>query len=146
MWTTVRTSVLGTYHEVKEPPIHTSRMNARNAVLAVVTGFAGFMLATVAVTALLEPRIEFSVLVGLPAGVLVGLVLTWYVYTRLTRAQTGASGSRPANALVAGAVAFILVMAVAITVGVGATGSLLAAVVLAIAAGVVMYVRGPRTL
>ena len=121
-------------------------MKARNALLAVVTGFAGFMLVTVAVTALLEPRIEFSVLVGLPAGVLVGLLITWYVYTRLNRAHTGASGSRPANALVAGAVAFILVLAIAVTVGVGATVSLLAAIVLAIAAGVVMVLRGPRTL
>lgn len=121
-------------------------MNPRNALLAVVTGFAGFMLATVAVTAALEPRIEFSVLVGLPVGVLVGLVLTWYTYTRLTRASTGTTGSRPANALVAAAVTFVLVMAVTVTFGAGATLALTGAVVLAVLAGTLMYVRGPEAL
>lgn len=120
-------------------------MNARNALLAVVTGFAGFMLATVAATAGLEPHVEFSVLVGLPVGILVGLVLTWYTYTRLTRAHSGTAGSRPANALVAGAVTFVLVMAVTVTVGAGATLALTVAVVLAILAGGLMYLRGPET-
>lgn len=120
-------------------------MNARNALLAAVTGFAGFMLATVGVTAALEPRIEFSVLVGLPVGTLVGLVLTWYTYTWLTRAQTEVTDRRPANALVAAAVTFVLVMAVAVTVGIGATPSLGAAVVLAALAGGLMYLRGPET-
>lgn len=119
-------------------------MNPRNALLAVVTGFAGFMLTTVAVTAGLEPRVEFSVLVGLPVGIVVGLVLTWYTYTRLTRAHTGTTGSRPANALVAGAVTFVLVMAVTVTVGAGATMALAGAVILAVIAGAVMYVRGPE--
>ena len=121
-------------------------MNARNALLAVVTEFAGFMLATVAVTALLEPQMEFSVLVGLPVGILVGLVLTWYTYTRLTRARTGTTGSRLANALVAAGVTFVLVMAVAVTVGVGASLALGAAVVFAAVAGPLMYLRGPDAL
>lgn len=120
-------------------------MNARNALLAVITGFAGFMLATVAVTATLEPRIEFSVLIGLPAGVVVGLVLTWYTYTRLTRANTGMSGSRPANALVAAGVTYVLVMAVTVTVGAGVTLALAGAVALAALAGGLMYARGPES-
>lgn len=121
-------------------------MNARNALLAAVTGFAGFMLATVAVTALLQSRVEFSVLVGLPVGAFVGILLTWYTYTRLTRAHADTTGSRPANALVAAAVTFILVMAVAVTVGVGGVLSLSAALAIAIAMGAVMYLRGPDAL
>lgn len=110
-------------------------MNARNALLAAVTGFAGFMLATVGVTALLEPRIEFSVLVGLPVGVVAGMLLTWLVYTRLTSPE--GSGRRGAIALVAGGIAFVAAMALTVIVDVGLTLSISIAtgVTLAIAIG-----------
>lgn len=112
-------------------------MHARNVLLAAVTGFAGFMLATVAVTALLEPRIEFSIFVGLPVGILVGLVVTWYVYSRLTRDQSG--GRRTATALVAAAVGFVVGFAIPATVGVGLTISMTVAVATAVVAGLVSY-------
>lgn len=112
-------------------------MQARHALLAAVAGFAGFMLATVAITAALEPRIEFSVLVGLPIGILVGLATTWYVYSRLARSEPGSG--RVATALVAAAVGFVLGMALPATVGVGLSVSMLVAVSLALVAGLVSY-------
>lgn len=117
-------------------------MNARNALLAAVTGFAGFMLATAGVTALLEPRVEFSILVGLPAGIVTGNLLTWFVYTRLTRPQH--AGRRTALALVAGGIAFVIAMALTVTVGVGVTLSILIAVGATVVVGVGTYWTDPN--
>lgn len=121
-------------------------MNAKHAFLAAVTGFAGFMITTVAITDLLESQVGFSIFVGLPAGILVGLITTWYVYTRQTRGTPGSSGPRVSTALVAAAVAFIVAMALGVTFGGGATTSLIIAVAIAVVAGIAMYLKGPDTL
>jgi hypothetical protein len=42
------------------------------ALLALAAGLAAFLLVGAVVTAALEPRIEFSLLLGLPAGVVAG--------------------------------------------------------------------------
>jgi len=117
-------------------------MNVKHALLAAVAGFAGFMVTTVAVTAGLESTIEFSVLVGLPAGALVGLITTWFVYTRQTRTESGARGRRMANGLVAAAIGFIVVMALATTFGGGVTASLLLGAGIAVVIGGLVYWRG----
>lgn len=114
-------------------------MNARNALMAAVAGFAGFMLATVAVTALLEPRIEFSVLVGLPVGILAGLVVTAFVYRRLT----GPADERGALAIVAAAIGFVATMALMVTFGMGVTLSILVAIAACIGVGAATYVLDP---
>lgn len=120
-------------------------MRLRSLLLALVTGFAGFMLATVAVTAALEPRVEFSILVGLPVGIVTGLVLVWFVYSRSTQANRTAGERRVANALSAAGVSFVLVFAVAATLGAGVTIALAIAVLVAAIAGVGMHQRGPPT-
>lgn len=55
-------------------------MSARNALLAAATAVAGFVAVTVVVTELASRAIEFSLLVGLPAGVLGGLLLGAVTY------------------------------------------------------------------
>lgn len=121
-------------------------MNTKAALLAVVTGFAGFMLATVAVTELLQPTIEFSILVGLPVGILVGILTTWFVYTRQRHSPGVTDGQRVSSALVGAAVGFVVVLALVVTFRGGTTFGILAATAAAVLAGVLMYLRGPETL
>jgi hypothetical protein len=119
-------------------------MNARHALLAAISGFAGFMFGTVGVTALLASRIEFSIFVGLPVGILVGILTTWFVYWRLGRAASEPGGGRGANALVATAIAYVLAMALGVTFGGGVVTTMLGAVGVAGGVGVAYYVLEPR--
>jgi hypothetical protein len=52
-------------------------MSVRNALLAAAAAVAGFVAVTVVVTELASRAIEFSLLVGLPAGVLGGSCSGW---------------------------------------------------------------------
>lgn len=62
-------------------------MDLRNAVLGVAAAIAGFVVVTVVVTELVAPAIEFSLFVGLPAGVVGGLGLGLATYLLLGRAD-----------------------------------------------------------
>lgn len=55
-------------------------MSVRNALLGVVVTVAGFIVVAVAVTELAARAIEFSLLIGLPVGGLVGVVLGGITY------------------------------------------------------------------
>ena len=55
-------------------------MSARNALLGAVVAVSGFVVVAVVVTELASRAIEFSLLLGLPAGVLGGLLLGAITY------------------------------------------------------------------
>lgn len=84
-------------------------MNARTHALAIAAGLAAFLLVGVAVTELAARWIEFSLLVGIPAGLAAGALVTAGVYAGL---GSGASAERRRYALsVAGfGAAFVLVL------------------------------------
>lgn len=69
--------------------------------VAVGVGVTSFLLATVAVTELASSAVEFSLLLGLPAGLLAGLAGTLLTYSRL-----GGDASRIVRAGAAGTAAF----------------------------------------
>ncbi|MFB6211815.1 MAG: hypothetical protein ABEI76_09780 [Halobacteriales archaeon] len=52
-------------------------MNLRNALFGVIVAVAGFLVVGVAVTELAAKEIEFSLFLGLPAGIVGGLVFGW---------------------------------------------------------------------
>lgn len=105
------------------------------AVLALAAGLAAFSLATVAVTEFAGPRIEFSLFVGLPAGVVAGLVAAVLVGGGLSRGR----GRRYRLALAGGVAggAFLLVGA-GVAVLVGVTVGILAGVGTGIVGGAVV--------
>lgn len=51
-------------------------MDLRRTATALVAGTATLLLVTVAVTAVLEPRIEFSIFIGIPAGLITAVLIT----------------------------------------------------------------------
>lgn len=54
-------------------------MDLRRLGVALVAGAAAFLLVGVAVTAVLEPTIEFSLFIGLPAGFIAAVIATGFV-------------------------------------------------------------------
>lgn len=52
------------------------RMNFRSTVRVIAVGLTTFLVITVAVTELLQSRIEFSLLVGIPVGLVAGVIIT----------------------------------------------------------------------
>jgi hypothetical protein len=68
--------------------------------VATVVGLLAFVAVTVAATAVLAPRVELSLLVGLPAGVFAGVTALFATATalRYRDAPVDADGRRPASA------------------------------------------------
>lgn len=117
-------------------------MNTKSLALALLAGIATFLVVGIAVTALLEPRIEFSVFLGIPAGLGAGAVAAAAVYLGL---GDDAPAERRRVALAfglfgAGLLATLVVLAAA---GQGVVLSIAAGVVVGLVAGVVGYRRGP---
>jgi hypothetical protein len=67
---------------------------------AIVVGLLAFVAVTVGVTAVLAPRVELSLLVGLPAGIFAGVTALFATATALWYgdAPVDADGRRPASA------------------------------------------------
>ena len=105
-------------------------MQARTAILALLSGLATLVVVGVAVTELASARIEFSLFVGIPAGVTAGVAAAAYVFLRLgdpVRARR-----RPAMALATFGPVFVFGLLLA-TLGAGFPNS--AAIVIAAALG-----------
>lgn len=117
-------------------------MNLRNVGPALLAGFASFLVVAIAVTALLETRIEFSALLGLPAGVLAGVVVTGAVYLGLD-ADASRRRRRTVSSVVAFTGGFIAAMGLAVVADLSPTLSTLAVIVVGIVAVVVGYLRSP---
>lgn len=95
-------------------------MGVRNALLGVVVAVAGFLVVGVVVTELASTAIEFSLFVGLPAGVVAGLLSGALAYRWLGAAAAGPR--RRGVALAAFGVVFLGAL-VALVVGGGLRNS-----------------------
>lgn len=98
-------------------------MNTVTRVVAgLLAGVVGFAVAAVAVTAGFEPRVEFSLLIGLPVGLYAGLTALFATYVGLWYRDRDGDGSasrsaaRRLRAAVAAVAAFVLVAAVGVAV------------------------------
>ena len=103
-------------------------MSLRNAGLAVGAGIAVFIVVGAVVTEVAASSIEFSLFVGLPAGIVAGIASAVFVYLGL--GSPGSGAHRPAVGLTAFGAAFL------VTLLAGAVGGLRNSVTLPIAAGV----------
>lgn len=90
-------------------------MTIRNGLLGLIAAVSGFIVITVAVTELLSRWIEFSLLLGLPSGVIGGIVLGVLTYWWL---DSDNAGSRRNGATLAMfGVAFLVVLVSLVVVG-----------------------------
>jgi hypothetical protein len=117
-------------------------MSLRTIGLAFVAGVAAFLLVGVAVTELLAARIEFSLFVGIPAGIVAGAVVTALVALGVGRDDAGARRIAVAAGTF-GAAFLVTTVAVAVLVGIGVVLSMAAGVVVGLVAALVGYLRGP---
>lgn len=114
-------------------------MNAKSLLLALAAGAAAFLVVGVAVTELAQPWIEFSLFLGLPAGLGAGAFVAALVY--LWRAEdVPANRQRVATALAGFGVVFLIVLLlVSVVVEVGAVLALVAAAVAGLLAAISSY-------
>ncbi|SFS10076.1 hypothetical protein SAMN05216559_3655 [Halomicrobium zhouii] len=116
-------------------------MRLRNVALVVASGLAAFLAVGVAVTELLRPSIEFSLFVGLPAGVVAGVLVSAGVYLGLgDETSTG----RRRVALAAGAFGGVFLAVLLVAAGLFGLGTLTAlafATLSGVAAAVATSVR-----
>lgn len=118
----------------------TGNVNWRLLVLVPGTFFATAVLVGGAVTAILEPRIEFSLFLGIPAGLLFGVVGSAFVAAGLVSQES--LRRRIASAAAGFSLAFLLSFAVALLVlDAGTVVSLGFSVVLGLVGGVFAYAR-----
>ena len=111
-------------------------MQLRTVFLALVAGIATTLLVGAAVTEALLPAIEFSVLVGLPAGIAAGLIVGGLVLVGLAGRDTPPRYRHAALAVGVCGLAVLAVFAVAaFAVGVGGTLAIVLGVVAGIFAG-----------
>jgi len=114
-------------------------MRLRTLALALAAGVTAFVLVGVAVTELAASRIEFSLFLGLPAGLVAGAVTTALVAVGLGRSS---ASRRFALAVGAFGVAFPLsLVAIAFLLGSGVLTAMAVAVVVGVVAAVGTYVR-----
>ena len=119
-------------------------MDLKSVVLAAVAGVAAFVVVGVATTELVAPWIEFSVFVGIPAGVVAGTVATVGVYLGLAD-DAPAQRRRVAVSVAGFGVVFLTVLfAGAGVFEMGVLAALGLGAVLGVAAAVVSYRQTPR--
>lgn len=118
-------------------------MRLRNIALVVASGLAAFLVVGVAVTELLRPSVEFSLFVGLPAGLVAGVLASAGVNLGLgDETSTG----RRRVALAAGAFGGVFLAVLLVAAGLGGLGTVLALAVATLSgavAAVATYARDP---
>lgn len=114
-------------------------MRARTLALAGLAGIAGLVLVGAAVTELLAAWIEFSLFLGIPAGLLAGGAAAFLVLVRLE--DRSATRRRPALAAAGFGVTFVATLLLG-TFGVGLPNSI--AIPAAAVVGLVGAVAGYR--
>ena len=119
-------------------------MNLKSVSLALLSGVAAFLIVGVAVTEFAQPWIEFSLFLGIPAGLATGAFTAGAVYLGLADDAPGGR-RRIAGAFAAFGVGFIVSLVVfGWVINVGVTTAIVISVVVALAAAVVAYLRGPK--
>lgn len=119
-------------------------MSLKSVSVALSSGIAAFLVVGVAVAELAHPWIEFSLLLGIPAGLATGAFTAAGVYLGLAD-DAPADRRRIAGSFAAFGVGFSLALVVlgwVVNVGVGT--AIVSSVVVALAVAVVAYVRGPK--
>lgn len=119
-------------------------MKLRSLSLAFVSGIAVFLIVGVAVTEFAQSWIEFSLFLGIPAGLASGVFTAAGVYLGLAD-DAPASRRRVAGAFAAFGVSFLILLVVfGWIVGLGVVIAILGSVVIALAVTVLAYLRGPK--
>lgn len=118
-------------------------MLIRTLGYAAAAGIATFLVVFVVVSEALLPYIEFSVLVGIPAGLFVGVLVAAFVLTQLGK-EDDRTRRAIAYALSAFGVTLLIVFVLAITLQTGATISLLAATIVGVIVGIGIFLRHTR--
>jgi len=113
-------------------------MNLRFLGLTVAAGLATFLIVTVAVAELLQPRIEFSLLIGVPAGLAAGAVAATLVALGSTEAAPP-QRRRVATAFGAFAASFLGVLAAGIVLPVGTVVGIVAGIVVGVVVAIAAY-------
>lgn len=114
-------------------------MTLRNAGLALGAGLAIFIVVGVIVTELASTWIEFSLFIGLPAGLIGGVAVAAFVYYRL--GSPDPTRRRPATALTGFGAAFLVVLFGGVTFGLRNSVALPIATVAGGIAAVALYLR-----
>lgn len=119
-------------------------MNVKSLGLALVAGLAAFLVVGVAVTEFTLRWIEFSLFLGLPAGLAAGAFTAAGVYLGLAE-DAPAGRRRIAGAFAAFGGGFLVALLVlGWILEVGATAALVGSVVVALVVAAVAYARGPK--
>lgn len=114
-------------------------MDPGSVLRPLAAGVAVFLVVALVVTELLAPRIEFSVLVGLPAGIVAGLAAAAFVAVR--QGSPGTGRRRGAIAFGNAGVAFVVVLVGAVwLLGLPVTLAIGTAAGVAVLAGLVTFV------
>ncbi|MGM0604346.1 MAG: hypothetical protein ACQETB_01605 [Halobacteriota archaeon] len=117
-------------------------MHWKPIVATAVSGLAAFLVVGIAVTAYAERWIEFSVFVGLPAGIFAGAIVAAGVWFGLVGDESAAR-QRVTGAIVGFAVGFLAALAVAASLlGVPMTLSTIGAAIVGLLVAVGTYAFG----
>lgn len=117
-------------------------MNFKSLALAFAAGITTFLVVGIVVTELAQPSIEFSLFLGIPAGLGAGAFVTAIVYRSLAD-DAPAERRRIAFAVATFGLVFLLVLvAVATLLDLGTVVSLIVAAVVGILASVSAYLGG----
>lgn len=114
-------------------------MSLRNTGLAAAVGVAVFVAVGALVTEVAAPRIEFSLFIGLPAGLVAGVAVAAFTYLRL--GSTDPNRRRPAIALTMFGAAFLVVLFSGVTFGLRNSIALPVAAVIGVVTAVGVYLR-----
>lgn len=118
-------------------------MSVRSFVAALGAGIAAFLIVGVSVTEFAQTWIEFSLLVGIPAGLAAGAFTAAAVYLGLAD-DAPARRRRIAGGFAAfGAGFLVALILLGWVVNIGVTMAIGISVVVALVVGVVAYIRGP---
>lgn len=119
-------------------------MSVRSFVLALGAGIAAFLIVGVGVTEFAQTWIEFSLFVGIPAGLAAGAFTAAAVYLGL------ADDAPPRRRRIAGSFAafgagfLVALLLLSWVLNLGVTIGIVISVVVALVLAVVAYLRGPR--
>ncbi len=120
-------------------------MEYKSLVGALLSGIAVFLVVGVAVTEFAGSWIEFSLFLGIPAGLAAGVFTTGAVYLGLAD-DAPAGRRRVAGAFAAFGVAFLVgLVALGWVVNVGVTTAIIVSIVVAVVVAAVAYLRGPTS-
>jgi MFS-type transporter involved in bile tolerance (Atg22 family) len=117
-------------------------MEFKSLLGALLSGIAVFLVVGVAVTEFAQPWIEFSLFLGIPAGLAAGVFTAGAVYLGLAD-DAPASRRRVAGAFAAFGVAFlVLLVTLGWVVNVGVTTAIIVSLLVALVVAAVAYRRG----